>query len=121
MTGVVISGATLALVTTSDIKVNALDGVSRGAFIPMGWSGSFEVERGDEEADKFIASIESDYYDGKPIAAGTMYEYVTEPTGSVSTYQYDGVVFKMSDAGVRRKDQAVKLTLEWFASTRKRA
>lgn len=132
-TRVVIQGGTYGLVEfnivtqfhprqdTADIKVNGLDGVTRGAFVPMGWSGSFEIERGDSAADDFIAKIEADYYNGKPINAGTMYEFQTNPTDSLSTYQYEGVVFRMSDAGQRRKDQAVRMTIEWFASTRKKA
>ena len=33
-----------------------------------------------------------------------MYQYVTETDGSVSTYQFDGVVFKLASAGTWKGD-----------------
>jgi hypothetical protein len=51
---------------------------------------------------------------------GTLYQYVTETDGSTSTYQYDSVVFKLTNAGHRKGDASVKQKLEFFASRRKR-
>jgi len=44
-----------------------------------------------------------------------MYQYITETDGSVSTYQYDGVVFKLISAGVWKGDSSVKQKFEFFA------
>ena len=58
-------------------------------------------------------------YASGPVAAGTLYQYVTETDGSVSTYQYDGVVFKLAGAGQWKGDQSVKQKLDFFASRRR--
>ncbi len=105
---------------TQSIRVSRLDGTPLGAELPKGWDGSFELERGTSSVDDFIASLEQGYFDGADTAAGSMYQYVTEPDGSTSTYQYDNVVFKLSNAGVWRGDASVKQKLDFFASRRRR-
>ena len=64
-----------------------------GTELPKGWEGSFELERGSSAVDDFIAAAEQQYFNGTSLAAGTMYQYVTETDGSTSTYQYDNVPF----------------------------
>ena len=54
------------------------------------------------------------------MAFSTLYQYVTEPDGSTSTYQFDNAVFKLVQAGSWRGDAAVKQRLEFFAARRKR-
>jgi hypothetical protein len=49
-----------------------------------------------------------------------MYQYVTEADGSVSTYQFSGVVFKLANAGTWKGDAAVRQKLEFFATQRQR-
>jgi hypothetical protein len=105
---------------TSPIRVNRLDGRQLGAELPKGWEGSFEVERGTSALDDFISSIEQGFYSGASAQSGTIYQYVTETDGSVSTYQFDGVVFKLVSAGVWKGDASVKQKLEFFATRKKR-
>ncbi|GAA5265096.1 MAG: hypothetical protein ACP5M1_00290 [Acidiphilium sp.] len=105
---------------TQSVRVDRLDGIQLGAELPRGWQGGFSLDRGSSAADDFIAQIEQAYFAGQAIAPGTLYQYVTETDGSVSTYQFDGVVFKLSSAGVYRGDMPVAQKLEFFASTRKR-
>jgi hypothetical protein len=105
---------------TSPIRVNRLDGRQLGAELPKGWEGSFEVERGTSALDDFIASIEQGFYSGASAQSGTIYQYVTETDGSVSTYQFDGVVFKLASAGVWKGDASVKQKLEFFATRKRR-
>ena len=64
--------------------------------------------------------MEATYHAGSAVAVGSLFQYINEPDGSTSTYQYDGAVFKLSQAGVWRGDQSVKQRLEFFASTRRR-
>jgi hypothetical protein len=78
------------------------------------------LDRGSSAADDFIATIEQAYLAGQPIGAGTLYQYVNEPDGSSSTYQFGGVVFKLSSAGAYRGDDAVAQKLEFYASNRRR-
>jgi hypothetical protein len=105
---------------TSPVRVNRLDGTQLGAELPKGWEGFFEVERGTPALDDFISSIEQDFYNGNGAQAGTMYQYITETDGSVSTYQYEGVVFKLISAGVWKGDSSVKQKLEFFATRKRR-
>ena len=105
---------------TQAVRVDRLDGVQLGAELPRGWQGVFTLDRGNSVADDFIAAIEKAYLAGQPIPAGTLYQYVLETDGSTSTYQFDGVVFKLSSAGTYRGDTPVQQRLDFFASTRKR-
>ena len=105
---------------TQPIRLDRLDGTQIAAELPKGWEGSFDVERGDSTADDFIAAAEQSYYAGNGVPFGTRYQYVSEPDGSTSTYQYDSVVFRLSNAGAWKGDASVKQKLEFFAATRKR-
>ena len=75
---------------TQSVRLDRLDGVPMGAELPKGWE------------------------------AGAVYQYVTEVDGSVSTYQYSGVVFKLVNAGTWKGDSTVKQKLEFFATQRQR-
>jgi len=105
---------------TQSVRVSRIDGTHLGAELPRGWEGSFEVERGNSVLDDFISYWEQRHYDGAMPAPCTMYQYVTETDGSVSTYQYDGTVFRLANAGVWKGDAAVKQKLEFYASRRRR-
>ena len=105
---------------TQSVRVDRLDGNQMGTELPKGWEGSFEFERGDSTVDDFIAAAEQQYFNGDSVPGGTMYQYVTETDGSTSTYQYDGVVFKLSNAGIWKGDSSVKQKLEFFAARRQR-
>ncbi len=105
---------------TAAVRVDRIDGTQLAAELPKGWDGHFEMERGGSAVDDFIAKIEAAYNSGAQVAAGTLYQYVTEADGSVSTYQFDGVVFKLASAGTWKGDQSVKQRLEFFGSSRRR-
>jgi hypothetical protein len=105
---------------TSPVRVSRLDGTQLGAELPKGWDGSFEVERGTSALDDFISGIEQDFYNGAGAFPGTMYQYITETDGSVSTYQFDGVVFKLASAGAWKGDSSVKQKLEFYATRKRR-
>lgn len=105
---------------TMSVRVDRLDGVQLGAELPKGWNGSFSLDRGSSAVDDFIAQIEAAYLNGQSIAAGTLYQYVNEPDGSTSTYQFNGVVFKLSSAGVYHGTAPVTQRLDFFASGRTR-
>jgi hypothetical protein len=103
---------------TSSVRVERLDGVPMGAEIPKGWEGSFELERGSNAVDDFIAAMEASYFAKGLLPASTVYQYVAEVDGSTSTYQYNNVVFKLVSAGAWKGDAAVKQKLEFFAAQR---
>jgi len=105
---------------TQSVRVNRLDGTQMGTALPKGWEGSFELERGSAVVDDFIAATEQQYYNGGSMKPVTMYQYTTETDGSTSTYQYDGVTFNLTNAGVWKGDSSVKQQLEFFATRRQR-
>jgi hypothetical protein len=105
---------------TSPVRVSRLDGTQLAAELPKGWEGTFEVERGTSALDDFVSTVEQNYYTGIAPTPGTMYQYITEVDGSVSTYQFDGVVFKLTNAGAWKGDSSVKQRLEFYATRKRR-
>lgn len=105
---------------TMAVRVDRLDGVQLGAELPKGWAGSFSLDRGSSAVDDFVAELEQAYFSGQSIGAGTLYQYVNEPNGSISTYQFNGVVFKLTSSGVYKGDAAVTQRLDFYASGRTR-
>jgi len=105
---------------THAVRVDRLDGATLAAELPKGWEGSFELERGSPAMDDFIAAMEAQFHARGAVKPGTLYQYVLETDGATSTYQYDGVVFRLDNAGAWRGDAAVKQKLEFFATRRKR-
>lgn len=105
---------------TSPVRVSRLDGTQLGVELPKGWEGSFEIERGTSALDDFISDLEQDFYSGGVPQPGTMYQYITETDSSVSTYQFDGVVFKLSSAGTWKGDSSVKQKMEFYATRKRR-
>jgi hypothetical protein len=105
---------------TQAVRVDRLDGTRMGAELPKGWEGSFEIERGSSTVDDFIAATEQQYFGGGSAGTGTMYQYITETDGSISTYQYDSVTFRLANAGIWKGDSSVKQKLEYFAVRRRR-
>jgi hypothetical protein len=105
---------------TTPVRIDRIDGTQMAAELPKGWEGHFELERGSSAADDFIARAEAAYHSGSAVPLGTLYQYVNETNGSTSTYQYDGTVFKLAQAGTWKGDSSVKQRLEFFAGRRTR-
>lgn len=105
---------------TQSVRISRLDGTQLGTELPKGWEGSFQLERGNSVVEDFIAAAEQNYYNGSGASACTMYQYVTETDGSTSTYQYEGVTLKLTNAGLWKGDNSVAQTLEFFSSMRRR-
>jgi len=105
---------------THSVRVDRLDGTQIGTELPKGWEGSFDLERGSSAVDDFIALAEQQYFGGGVVSPGSMYQYITETDGSTSTYQYDNVIFKLSNAGTWKGDSSVRQKLEYYAARRRR-
>jgi hypothetical protein len=103
---------------TKSVRVDRLDGHNMGAELLKGWEGTFDIERGNSAADDFIISVEQVYFNGGQPVLGTMYQYITEPDGSTSTYQYLNVAFRLASAGQWKGDSSVKQKLEFYATAR---
>ena len=105
---------------TQQVRISRLDGTQMGTDLPKGWEGSFDLERGNSAVEDFIAAAEQDYYIGNPSVASIMYQYIAEPDGSTSTYQFDGVTFRLANAGHWKGDSSVQQRLEFYATRRRR-
>jgi len=105
---------------TAAIRVDRIDGTQIAADLPKGWEGGFDIERGNSAVDDFVAQIEAAFVNGSSVPMGTLYQYVNEVNGSTSTFQFNMVVFRLTQAGIWRGDQSVRQRLDFFASTRVR-
>lgn len=102
----------------TDKKVKGLDGITRHARFPDGWSGTFDVERQGPELDNFFAQAEDNYYAGVDEQGGTITETITEVSGAVSQFRFLGVLLKYDDAGDWSGDDTVKQKVSFVASRR---
>lgn len=102
----------------SDAKVKGLDGLTRHVIFHDGWAGSFDIERQDASLDNYWAQLESNYFAGFSSGAATITETITEVTGAVSQFRFEGVVLKLDDAGAWKGDATVKQKLAFMASRR---
>jgi hypothetical protein len=103
---------------TATIKVDRLDGVQMNAELPKGWSGSMDVDRGNNALDLLMAQEEVNWFDNGVYANSTMFQYVTEQGGAVTTFAYDNVALKL-DAGRWSPDASVKQKLTFTANRRR--
>lgn len=98
--------------------VKGLDGISRPVRFFDGWTGGFSLERQDSTVDDYFAQIEANYYAGLNEASVRIVETITEVSGAVTQYRYEGVLLKLDDAGDKAGDSTVKQKLSFMASRR---
>ncbi len=87
---------------------------------PSGWRGQFKVDRGSSALDDLVAAIEAAFWNAGVIGSGTIYQYLNEPDGSVSTYEFVDVALTFTDAGHYKAEDIVTQTVSFFASQRNR-
>lgn len=103
---------------TKQQKFTLLNGRIVNMRFPDGWSGTMEVARADDSLDAYIAALEDAYYAGKNEQGCSITEIITEPDGSISEYQYTGVIFTLANAGDWSGEAQVNQQLSWVASRR---
>ena len=107
-------------VTENESRVG-MDGVTRSLVVPTAWKGSFDVDRMNSNIEDWWAGLESDYFAGRNIPAGSISETISNPDGSISQYRYIGVVFDLEDIGSREPTKVIKQKLNFVASRRVKA
>ena len=100
----------------TDLKSKPLGGVPQFAYIPDGWKITIKLDRMNPIVDNYFASLEAGYYNGQNLIAGTVYETIAEPDGSLSQWRYTGVVLKLDKAGDFSGDKKVEQSLSGMAS-----
>jgi len=100
-------------------RATPLNGVPVEFNTPGGWRGSFTIARADATLDSLIASIESQFWNAGTIGSGTLYQYISEPDGTTSTWEFSSVSMTLqSDRW--ESEGIVQQTVQFFASTRTR-
>jgi hypothetical protein len=74
----------------------------------------------DTTADDFWAQYEAAYYAGVNQLSGVVYETINEANGSISEWQFNGVVIKLDSAGDFSGDKKVEQSFSGFATQRVR-
>jgi hypothetical protein len=87
---------------------------------PAGWRGQFQIDRGSSALDDLVAAIEAAFWNAGTIGSGTIYQYVSEPDGSMSTYEFVGVALTLANSGHYKAESIVTQTVNFFASQRNR-
>lgn len=103
---------------TQDITSNMLSGTRMKVHEPMGWSGSFDVDRGSNDLDLEFSKIERAWNANSNASLYSMTHFVVEATGSTTTMQYTNVTIKLSDAGNYKPGSTVKQKVEFWAYQR---
>ncbi|CAH2606521.1 conserved protein of unknown function (plasmid) [Rhodovastum atsumiense] len=104
----------------AQVHVDRLDGTQLHAALPKGWNGSIDLERAGPSVDDLMALIELGWFTTGRVSNGSIYQYIQEPDGSQSTYQFDNVSFWMEDSGRWQGDTSVKQRLAFSANRRRK-
>lgn len=99
-----------------DIKSMPYNDVPRYGYIPDGYKFSFTVVRTGPALEEFQLAANTRFNSGAASKAGFLNETVTNPDGSVSRYQYTGVVFWVGDIGEISREKPVQMQAEGYAS-----
>jgi hypothetical protein len=105
---------------TNTVQIKPLNEPGIGRYLPSHWEGEISMDRANSVADDAMATLEAAFWNGLRLPTGTMYTYVNEVDGSVSTYQYDEVSITLSDAGSASADAPLKQTIAWMARRRRK-
>lgn len=93
-----------------------MDGNVRHPKFHVGWSGSFVLQRNSPFADSYFAAQEASYYLGADQLNLTITETIQENDGSVSQWQYAGVVLVYEDAGNYSGTEIVKQRVSFMCA-----
>ena len=130
-TSVVIIGATgrinLPIVTsfeskqvTSTVKVRPVQGAPLQDEVPEGWELMWECVRNGPALDNLITTAEATFYATGTLSNATVFQYINEPDGSQSSWQYSNVSLKLTEGGTYKGGEDVKQKFSGFASTKLR-
>ncbi|GAN55577.1 hypothetical protein [Tanticharoenia sakaeratensis] len=98
-------------------RANPLNGVPVEFNTPNGWRGSFVIARANSNLDDLVAAIEAGFWNGGTIGSGTIYQYVTEPDGSTTTWEYSNISITLNTDRWQAEGM-IHQTVNFFASLR---
>lgn len=100
------------------LKEIAIDGTTRHPHLPQGWSGTCVFQRGNHFLDDYIAAQETNYYLGGDQINLTITQSISELDGSVTQWQFTGVVPTLEDGGNYSGTEIVKQTMSFMGARR---
>ena len=119
------TGAVLDLgdVQSIDVKAGKHDIVSRPynkapkyGYIPDGYSGSLTLMRTGSAFEDLQITLAGQINNGVTVKPGYLNQITTNPDGTVSKYQYTGVVFFLTDIGNISREKSVSQSMTFMAS-----
>jgi len=72
-------------------RADPLNGVPIEFNTPCGWRGAFSIARANANLDNLVAAIEAGFWNGGTVGSGTIYQYISEPDGSTTTWEYSNI------------------------------
>lgn len=72
-------------------RATPLNGLPVEFNTPSGWRGIFTIARANANLDSLVAAIEASFWNAGNIGSGTLYQYIREPDGTTTTWEYSGV------------------------------
>lgn len=94
------------------------DGLVRTIVMQEGYNGTIELDRKNQAVDRFFAQLEAAYYAGQNIGYSTIMQTIQEKDGTISQFQFVGVVLVLEDAGHWKTDELVHMKLMFEAQQR---
>jgi hypothetical protein len=90
--------------------------------LPMGHRLTVTYDRSDKSIDLAFSQIEANWWangtpDGGTNASGAAFIYINEPTGGVTTYNFQNAALSQTDGGTFSVENAVKGEIAVFAPT----
>ena len=105
---------------THQLTSNPLNDMPLFYDVPGGWGGQFTFQRDSAGADDLFAAIESGFWSAGTVVLGSIYQYVSECDGTLSTYEFIGASLQLSDAGRYQSETLVSQTITFAARARNR-
>lgn len=104
-------------VLKSSVKVTPYNDTPKYGYIPDGYSGTFTLARKDSKLEDLMIGLDTLFNNGGSILPGYIQEvWSNNADGSISRYQYTGVVFTLTSVADVRRDGKIAQNLAFQAS-----
>lgn len=102
----------------TNVRSKMLSGAVVSADLPEGYAGSFNIDRGGPEIDDLMVLVEAAWRTAGLIYSATVFQYVTEPSGATSVYQFTECSLQFASLGEWTADAIVQQRITFRANRR---
>lgn len=99
-----------------DIVSRPYNSTPKFGFIPDGYKLTFTVVRTGPQLENWALAANAAFEAGSPVIAGYLNETINESDGSVSRYQYTGLVVYLTEVAEITREANIKMSCEAYAS-----